>query len=304
MTKNPASDNTAAQQIPTQQTAPKQAPAPSTLGLRSLAGAWFRSTHPGPSLTVAVLSGYFAAMSGAPLTGVVLVTVAMLANQFGIGLGNDWLDSARDQQSKRLDKPIASGVIPRRSAGIVAVLLGVLALALSALLGPVAVGVQGVMLAAGWWYNLHAKFHWSSPLSYLLGFGLLPVFALTAHPGNPLPEAWIVVVAGALGLSAHFANALPDLLDDTVQGIRGLPQIVGARISGVVVLAGVVVATSVIAVFATGTPALIRLATVALAVGLSVWAVMLAFRESPPRIIFPVVMLVAGVCVVGLGFSL
>ena len=273
-----------------------------TLGAQ--AKAWVLSTHPGPSLTVAALCTYFAAMSGAPLTGVVLVALAMLANQFGIGLGNDWLDAARDKATGRADKPIAQGLIPLSAAGAVAVSLGVVALGISVLLGPVALGLQVLMLAAGWWYNLHAKFHWSSPLSYVLGFAPLPVFALSAHPTGQLPALWIVGVAGLLGLSAHFANALPDLLDDSEVGVRGLPQILGAKVSGLVVLAGVVGATGMIALFATGTPVVLRLGTVALALGLSWWAVVLAFRHKPPRIIFPVVMLVAGVCVVGLGFSL
>jgi len=268
------------------------------------AKAWILSTHPGPSLTVSALCAYFAIMSGAPLTGVILVAVAMVANQFGIGLGNDWLDSARDRASGRVYKPIARGVISRRLAGVVALSLGFIAVAVAFLLGPIAAALQCVMVAAGWWYNLHAKFHWSSALSYVLGFALLPVFALQALPDPVLPELWIVAVSGLLGFTAHFANALPDLLEDTKLGVRGLPQILGPKISGLVVLVGVVAAVGMIAIFALSAPLLIRIGTAAIAVGLAVWTLVLSMRPQPPRIIFPVVMVVAGICVVGLGFSL
>jgi 4-hydroxybenzoate polyprenyltransferase len=35
--------------------------------------------------------------------------------------------------------------------------------------------------------------------------------------------------AGLLGVAAHFANVLPDLPDDLLAGVRGLPQRLGAR---------------------------------------------------------------------------
>jgi hypothetical protein len=59
-----------------------------------------------------------------------------------------------------------------------------------------------------------------------------------------------------------------------------------------------------IAIFALSAPLLIRIGTAAIAVGLAVWTLVLSMRPQPPRIIFPVVMVVAGICVVGLGFSL
>jgi 4-hydroxybenzoate polyprenyltransferase len=170
--------------------------------------------------------------------------------------------------------------------------------------GPVALGLQVVMLAAGWWYNLHAKFHWSSPLSYLVGFGLLPAFAGSATDTPVLPAFWVFVVAGLLGVAAHFANALPDLRHDTAHGIRGLPQILGPKRSGVAVLVGAVSAAGIIVVYATGTPWPLRFATGLVAMALALGASVMAFRPTPPRAIFPMVMVVAVLCVVGLGFSL
>jgi 4-hydroxybenzoate polyprenyltransferase len=271
--------------------------------LTHTARAWALSTHPVPSVTVATLVTFFAAMSGAPLGGVALVFGAMLTNQLGIGLGNDWRDATRDEADGRPGKPLATGVITRSHALIVAVALGLVSLGLSAALGPLALGLQVIMLGAGWWYNLHAKFHWSSPVSYLLGFGLLPAFALTAHPEPQVPNAWVLVVAGLLGVTAHFANALPDLAHDASHGIRGMPQLLGPQWSGTVLLTGVITAASVIAIFAEQTPMLLRYGTLAAALTLATLATVMAFRPTPPRIIFPIVMLVAALCVVGIGFS-
>lgn len=266
--------------------------------------AWVMSTHPGPSLVVAALTTFFAAMSGAPGGAIAVVFLAMLANQTGIGLGNDWWDATRDQESGRIDKPVANGRLPRQAVLGVALGLGALALGLSSLLGLWALGLQVLMLAAGWWYNVVAKFQWASPLSYVLGFGLLPAFALSWHQGVVVPAWWVFVVAALLGVSAHFANALPDLHDDSLAGVRGAPQIVGPQWSGIIVLVAVLVSTGLIAGLATGSPVIFRILMFTVAIGLALWATVMAFWPTPPRIIFPIVMLLAGLCVVGLGFSL
>ena len=67
-----------------------------------------------------------------------------------------------------------------------------------------------------------------SVLPYLVAFGLLPAFVVTALPGHPAPPAWLVVAAALLGGGAHFANVLPDLDDDAATGVRGLPHRLGA----------------------------------------------------------------------------
>ena len=262
--------------------------------------AWVQATHPGPSLVVASLTGLFAWSVGLLWWQVGVVFLAMLANQTGIGLSNDWWDASRDGEAGRADKPIAAGVIVGHHARNTAVALGAAALILSASLGLWPAVCQVVMLASGWWYNLHAKGHWSSVVSYLVGFGLLPVFPALALSPASLPPWWVIAVAGLLGVSAHFANALPDLSDDRVSGVRGLPQRMGARGSGFALSAGVISATALIAVFGEGLPVWMRVVTTLLAVvGIGI-ATRLAFSPQPPRIIFPLTMLVAGVCTVAI----
>jgi hypothetical protein len=70
------------------------------------------------------------------------------------------------------------------------------------------------------------------------------------------------------------------------------------------VLVAVLVSTGLIAGLATGSPVIFRILMFTVAIGLALWATVMAFWPTPPRIIFPIVMLLAGLCVVGLGFSL
>jgi 4-hydroxybenzoate polyprenyltransferase len=255
-----------------------------------------QSSHPIPSLVVASLTTSFAWAAGLGWWQVVVVFVAMVTNQFGIGLGNDWIDADRDMRSGRGDKPVAAGIIPAATVRNTAIVLGTVALGASALLGPWPLLCQAVMLGAGWWYNLHAKSHWSSPLSYLVGFGLLPVFPLLALTPPHLPAGWIIAVAGLLGIAAHFANALPDLDEDKNTGIRGLPQLLGPRLSGVLTIVTVSVAAALIGLLGEGLPIWVRVLAGALAIGTASVAGVLAFYPRPPRIIFPLVMVSAAIC--------
>jgi 4-hydroxybenzoate polyprenyltransferase len=262
------------------------------------------SSHPVPSVVVASLTTTFAWSVGLAPWQVVVVFIAMITNQFGIGLGNDWLDYHQDREVNRGDKPLAKGKVSPVVARNTAIGLGVAALGASALLGLVPLVAMTVMLLAGWWYNLHAKGHWSSVASYLLGFSLLPVFPLLAKTPPETPPWWVVVVAALLGASAHFANALPDLITDRHHGIRGLPQRLGPRWSGVVLAGGVMAATMIITLAAAALPGWLRVTTASLALGAAVTASVLAFRPTPPRVIFPLVMSSAVVCVVAIVIDL
>ena len=258
--------------------------------------ALLASTHPVPSVVVTTLTTSFAWAVGLLWWQVAVVFLAMLTNQFSIGLGNDWLDMDRDVRAQRRDKPLATGQLTASVARNVAVGLGIAALLFSALLGWWALACQVGILFAGWWYNIHAKSHWSSPLSYLLGFGLMPVFPAVALSPPQLPVWWVVVVAGLLGVSAHFANALPDLLDDKETSVRGLPQRLGAKRSGLVLATGVIAATILITAFGDSLPFGVRVLTAALAISAGLSAAVLAYAPTPPRIIFPLVMVSAAVC--------
>ena len=267
---------------------------------RTAVGALLASTHPVPSVVVATLTTSFAWAVGLAWWQVAVVFLAMISNQFSIGLGNDWLDQETDIRAQRTDKPLATGQLSAPVARNVAVALGFTAIGFSAFLSWWAVLCQAGILFAGWWYNTHAKSHWSSPFSYLLGFGLMPVFPALALSPPQIPVWWVVAVAGLLGVGAHFANALPDLVDDTKDDVRGLPQILGAKASGLAIVLTVSTATATISGAGAGLPVWLRVVTAVTAVGAALIAAALAFRPTPPRIIFPLVMASAAICTVAI----
>jgi 4-hydroxybenzoate polyprenyltransferase len=194
--------------------------------------ALLTTAHSGPSLLISAIIVALAAegtgSSGADLARLVGFALVTVAGEFSIGWSNDYFDATHDAAVSRLDKPVASGRISRATTGraaIVALAVGVVGcFALSPRTGV----VNLVMMAAGWAYNAGLKRTAWSGLTYLVGFGLIPVFSLTRWPGQPVPPAWIVVAAALIGLGGHFANVLPDLDSDRIGAIRGLPQRVAA----------------------------------------------------------------------------
>ena len=257
----------------------------------------FLSTHPGPSMAVTTVTLVLALSAGLPAGRVVLVTLAMLANQFSIGLSNDWLDAGRDTRASRADKPLAIGRLSPVLVRNVAFACVVISLGLSLALGWWVFLAQIIGIASGWAYNLGVKASPFSFVPYMVGFGILPVIVTLASPSPALPAPWVVAVAAVLGIAAHFANAMPDIEVDRAEGILGLPQRVGARASGIITYI-VLVAGATIAFFGPG-----GAITLAQWVGLGVNVViatvgvwLVARRspsQSPSRLTFQLIMIAA-----------
>jgi 4-hydroxybenzoate polyprenyltransferase len=161
--------------------------------------------------------------------GPVLAAPAMLAGQLSVGWSNDACDAARDIAAGRTDKPVVRGEVTTRSLWVAAVVSLLAALAMSAAISLITLGLLALLIGAAWAYNLGLKSTPWSGLMYLLGFGPLPAYAASTLPGQPAPRFWVCVAAGLVGLGAHFANVLPDLTADLRSGVRGLPQVVAAR---------------------------------------------------------------------------
>jgi 4-hydroxybenzoate polyprenyltransferase len=244
-----------------------------------------------PSLAVALFAILFAVGVGLGAERVALVGFAVLLQQFSVGLSNDWLDIERDRASGRTDKPAAKGSLNASLVRNSSLAAGVMALLVAGLLGWESLGWMVFMLVAGWAYNLGLKATAFSVLPYAVGFGILPVFVTLSVEESQIPPAWVVVVAALLGVSAHFANTLPDLLEDRATGVRALPHIVGQRISALVIAATAILASS-IAVYQSVTLAsfvgLIGLLATILLAGI---ASGLSLRQTPPRVIFPLLVL-------------
>lgn len=206
--------------------------------------ALVRASHPEPGIAVTLLAVLLAGTWGASVGTTLLIAVAALSGQLTVGWSNDLIDRDRDIRSGRHDKPLATGAlrVPTVRAAIVAGLVATIIASL--LLGPRAGALHLVLVATGWTYNLGLKRTMLSWLPYAVCFGCLPVVVSLAARQETGP-AWTIVAGALLGTGAHLVNAVPDLDDDHLTGVNGLPQRLGARrsidLATVLLLAGTVV---------------------------------------------------------------
>ncbi|MFF7815353.1 UbiA family prenyltransferase [Streptomyces roseolus] len=216
---------------PTTDEGPHHLAAPAVPGPaeRSFLVGLLRASHPVPAAGVTVLAALLAAAFGVEPASAALAVAAVAAGQLSIGWSNDRLDLRRDRAAGRRDKPLATGAVRPGTVGAAACAALLLCVPLSLGCGLLAGTAHLVGVAAGWAYNLWLKGTVLSWLPYTAAFGLLPAFLTPALPGSPWPPLWLTAAAALLGTGAHFANVLPDLDDDLVNGVRGLPQRLGRR---------------------------------------------------------------------------
>ncbi|MEV8267774.1 UbiA family prenyltransferase [Microbacterium sp. NPDC076911] len=259
--------------------------------LRALWG----STHPGPTLVVTALAVALGIASGLDPWRVWVLAAAVFAGQVSVGISNDALDVVRDRIVSRPDKPIARGDISERGAWAAAFIALGVALLLSALLGVGMLAAHALALASAWAYNAGMKATRASILPFLVSFGLLPSLATLSAVSPSFAPAWATFAGAALGAAVHLTNVLPDLDDDERTGVRGLPHQLGSRLS--TVLAVVAVIAGAIAVLIG--PAHSDLAAVptvswllfTAAVSVAIITLLQAFRRTPSRTLFRLVML-------------
>jgi 4-hydroxybenzoate polyprenyltransferase len=253
--------------------------------------ALFRATHPLPSFSVASFSVLFGIGVGLPLEKLVLVGFAVLAQQFSVGLSNDWLDSERDKAVMRIDKPLAQEMVSVALVVTASLVAAVTALALAFALGTSAFILMVPMLAIGWAYNLGIKANGFSVVPYILGFGILPAFVTLSSQDPALPAPWVMIVAGLFGVAAHFANTLPDLLADKRTGVRALPHILGQRASALVIAVTASSASLILVTQSSKLVSLVSIGGLGLTVVLSLLASVLALRPNPPKVVFHLLLL-------------
>lgn len=211
-----------------------------------------RACHPGPTLAVTTVTALLSRGAGHSLAGGTLVTAAVLAGQLSIGWSNDLIDARRDRAVGRTDKPVARGDVSEALVRAAIAVALVTCCALSLALGPRAAAVHLLLgVAMGWAYNLGLKATLVSPLPYAVAFAALPAVVWLALPGEGWwsprvwPPLWVMLAGAVLGVGLHLLNALPDLVDDAVTGVRGLPHALGERrvrwLAPVVLLSGSVV---------------------------------------------------------------
>jgi len=263
-----------------------------------------RATHLGPTTAVTVLAGLLCVAWGVPVATGLVVVLAVFLNQASVGISNDALDYPRDKQDERWEKPIARGDLPLSVAWSVAGIAATASLVLSFAISPMVGLWQGVFLLAGWAYNLGLKSTVWSGACYALGFGALPILVSYATLEPQFPPGWVVFVAASLGVSAHFANVLPDLQADRRHGIHGLPHILPPRVvpGALVVLT---LASGVALVWGAGVGSVwLSAPAAALALGLGVWAAVLSTKSESGKTPFQLSMAAALVMAIGLTAAL
>lgn len=189
--------------------------------------AFIQASHAAPTAVVTVVFVLLAAglgWSGWPLVGV-FVVVAI--GQLSVGWSNDAFDASLDKKSHRLDKPTVAMGISSRDLWIAAVIALVISCALSWLVAGVIGGSWHVFaLIMAWLYNTVLSRTWWSWLPYALAFGSMPAF-LSYGLNGQAPTLWLTAVCAIVGVSAHVANALPDLELDRQADVKGFVTSLG-----------------------------------------------------------------------------
>ena len=187
------------------------------------------ASHALPTLAVTAVMTIFAwniGWRGAPLA---LVALAIFVGQLSIGWSNDAFDAPADARGGRAEKPTVAGAVSARALWLWAASALVASSALSwYVAGFVGGSIHVFVLAMGWLYNVALSRTVWSWLAYALAFGSMPLFLYVGLDGAPGPW-WTVAVFALVAVSAHLANALPDLDTDRAAGVDGLAIRLGAR---------------------------------------------------------------------------
>ncbi|HUP82719.1 MAG TPA: UbiA family prenyltransferase [Candidatus Limnocylindria bacterium] len=170
------------------------------------------------------------------------LAAGMLGLQFCIGTVNDLIDEPIDRRAKEW-KPIAAGIVSRRTATVLALIAGGGGLALAAVAGGLAVlSMAAAMLACGLVYDVWLKPTAWAWLCFSVAFAILPVYAWFGASGQlpPRPE-FLLPLAALAGPLIQLSNSLADLERDAATGIKTLATRLGRRGSLAVIAALVVV---------------------------------------------------------------
>jgi 4-hydroxybenzoate polyprenyltransferase len=248
--------------------------------------ALLKSTHPIPSFAVTSFTVLLAIGYGMPTEKLVLVGLGILFQQFSVGLSNDWLDYDRDKIVGRKDKPTVRFEVSAKLVRDASLVSAVIALVVATSLGWQVLLTMVAMLLVGWSYNLGLKSNSLSALPYAVGFGLVPIYVTLSLSTPQLPLWWVMLAAALLGVAGHFANALPDLIDDRVTGVRALPHILGQRVSALAISAAAALASLLVVTESTSLTPVLAWLGVGMTMALVITASVLALRPKPPRVIF------------------
>jgi 4-hydroxybenzoate polyprenyltransferase len=260
---------------------------------RSPIAALWRSSHPGPSVVVTLVALALGVASGLEPWRIAVLVLAILLGQLSVGISNDAIDAARDRTTGRADKPIARGDVSVRTAWVAATAALVLSLILSCVLGWAMGLAHLIALGSAWSYNAGLKSTPFSVVPFIVSFGLLPSLVTLSAAEPRLAAAWAWVAGGALGVAIHLTNVLPDLDDDALTGVRGLPHRLGRRVSAVLAAGALVVGATAVLLGPGAGVNVFDVVAFAAVVAIATAGLVLALVRPPGRVVFQLVMLAA-----------
>ena len=210
--------------------------------------------------------------------------MTIFTGQLVVGWTNDLMDLESDRMQGRIRKPVASGELKTSNLRVAIYTDLAICTALS-IFGPL--GVRGGSLhllgvGFGVSYNLYFKNTSLSPIPYIFAFAALPSTPYVAL--GLRPPLWLAICGGLFGIVAHFANVLKDLEQDRAIGIRGLPQLLGAKKSIIITTACLIIISTIISTQRVGLIPWFA-ATLPIAVALIIY--------RPRKFGFPTIMLLA-----------
>jgi 4-hydroxybenzoate polyprenyltransferase len=115
---------------------------------------------------------------------------------------------------------------------------------------------------------------------------MLPAFVTLAGPEPSWTPAWVILVAALFGVAAHFANALPDLLEDKQTGVKALPHLVGQRVSALVIAFSAGIGSLILVTQSQNLNQTIAVLGFGLTLLLAAVASFLALKPRPPKLVF------------------
>lgn len=215
-----------------------------------------RAAHFGPTVAVTTIVALLALALALPFPTALFLILAVFFGQLTVGWGNDLRDIERDRQVERTEKPLVNGDLTPSFVWRCFTVAAVACVVLSLLAGWRS-GVIHVFFGVtfGHLYNIYFKATAFSWLPYAVAFGALPVAVSLANNPSQWPPTWMVGTAAALGVAAHFLNVLPDLKDDEITGVQGLPHRLGAMKSRMLATVFLVVASMFVVFGPAGVPA-------------------------------------------------
>lgn len=244
-------------------------------------GKTLLATHLLPSIMVTTMTTALAYGSG-QRASLWLLIPTILFGQFCIGWTNDYLDRYRDRAAGRANKPIVSGAVSASTIRYLAIAALITTLLLSLMYSIPATYVYIIALGSALLYNFRLKNSVLSPLSYVVSFGLLPIYVALGSAQPFIPNMWIVVALALWGVGVHIQNVIPDFAHDAKTGIKGAANYLSTY--NATALTGIALTLSVCALgalYIMQAPTYIWVIVAMYVIGTIVFSILLLTRKMP-----------------------